>query len=269
LLALANTNGSKTALNKRPALAYENTRIIALKRLACLVLLIAFGTLAAPEAFAEDKGLLLKQWCWLVGPTEMTVSKQGVRLNIKDRRLAILMIPPAWDVQFLNLATKVYYQCPAGKWRYPLASTAALARPGDPSCLRSVASHYTLFKGLPCLKHTLKIPTAVDSIGKNTWQGLLVSSGSFYVIDDKFYPLGVSSALERTFGTPQCGGIPVALNCVSHRGEISEEVRLMSHNQVAINVSELQVPKDYKLVKTSSAVTNTDGANQGFSEFIR
>jgi hypothetical protein len=251
-----------------PKAAYSNKRLIAVKRGLSLVLVVALGTLASPVACADDKGLLLKQYSLLIGASDLLVCKQGIRLSLPSRRLVILMTPPAWNVQFFNLESKEYYQCPINKWISPMASAAAFFRPGDPSALRSVASAQTTYQDIACRKHTLKLPAGTNSTGDKSWERLLVKSGSLYVIDDKYYPKTVTTALARTFGTLPDAGIPLALTCESNRGEVIEELRLTSHSPVAIRVSDLQMPKGYRLVSTAQKVLGTEADNGGLADFI-
>jgi hypothetical protein len=127
----------------------------------------------------------------------------------------------------------------------------------------------SVFKGLPCRKHTLKLPAVADSTGDRSWEKLLVKSGVLYVIDDRSYPKNVSSVLGKTFGTLQYAGIPIALTCQNNGGNIFEELKLISHSEVPIQVSDLQVPKGFKLVATATDVTNSEADNQGFTELLR
>jgi hypothetical protein len=183
--------------------------------------------------------------------------------------MAILMTPPTWDVQFLNLKTKVYCVAPASTWRSPVASTASMMRPGDSSALRSVGSTMSAYNGLPCRKYILKLPTAENSSGERTWQRLLVKAGILYAIDDSYYPKSVGSVLGKTFGTLKDAGIPLVLTCQSNGNEISEELKLTAFSKVPVKISDLQVPKDFKLVKTANEVTKSEMDDEGLSEMIR
>jgi hypothetical protein len=256
-------------LNISPDPVYYRKHSMATKGALSLVAVATLGLLAAPCAYSDSNALLLKLWSRLVGATDLLVYKQGIKLSIPSRQLTILMLPPAWNVQFLNLRTKVYCQCPADKWTAPMTRAASFFRPGDPSSLKSSGAEGAIYEGLPCRKHILKLPAGTNSEGKKAWELLLIKQGVQYTIADHYYPKAVTAALARTLGVIQLDGIPLALTCVSNRGKVEVELKLTGHSYVPFKNTDLQVPRDYKLVGTATEVTGTATDNAGFAEFIR
>jgi len=225
--------------------------------------------LQALPASAEDQALLLKQWSFLNGMTELKLAKKGVRMDIPGRRLAMLIAPPNWNVQFLNLQTKVFCECKTVDWRPQMASATVFFRPGDPSGLVPASSAETTLQGIKCRRYLLKLPAVQDSGGSHTWEQLLVKSAELYALDEPAYPKMVKIVLARNFGTHKDAGIPLVLTCTNNRNEVSKELRLNGHEWIPFKASDYVAPRDFKRVKTATEVTNTAGANEGFSEFIR
>ncbi|MBS2007514.1 MAG: hypothetical protein JST01_10765 [Cyanobacteria bacterium SZAS TMP-1] len=218
---------------------------------------------------ASDNALLIKQTSYIIGISELTFCKKGIRFYIPARQLVLIMAPPAWNVQLLNLQSKLYCECPPMQWRPQMASATSFFRPGDPSGLVSVSSVESTIQGLKCRKHTLKLPASQNSGGSHTWEQLLVRSAELYAIDDPELPRSAKTIIARTLGSIKDAGIPLVLTCTNNRRELSQELRMTSQKTVPIKPADFQIPKGFKLVKTATEVTNTTGAAEGFSEFIR
>jgi len=236
---------------------------------ALLPALLFFSFLAAPAGQAGESALVLKQWSYLNGATELTLSKKGVRFDVPGRHLALIMAPPVWNVQFLNLQRKVYYECTPAAWRPQMSSAAVFLRPGDPGALVPASSTETELDGLKCRRYLLKLPASQNSSGAHTWEKLLVKTGELYAIDDPAYPKVVKTILAKNFGTYREAGIPLVLTCTNNGNSISKELRLNGHSTTPFKAADYVVPKDFKRVKTGPEVTSVQSDNEGFSDFIR
>ena len=220
-------------------------------------------------ASAEENATELKQFSLLNGASRTIACKQGVRLEIPHRHLVILVIPPEWNVLYLNTESKVYCKVAADRWRSPLASATAMFRPGDASNLRVLASAPSAYKGLACTKYLLKLPTAENESGEKAWKRLLVRSGLLYTLDKYHYPANVATIFSRSLGTTKVDGLPLFFSATNNNGSVCEELKLESHAEIAYKAGDFVLPKGYKQVDKPEGVTNSDAMNQGFADFIR
>ncbi|MBU6451614.1 MAG: hypothetical protein KGS72_07550 [Cyanobacteria bacterium REEB67] len=227
---------------------------------------------AAPAAHstapALEKTLVLRQYSLLNGKTTLKLTRQAVRLEIPFRRVSLILCAPDWDVLFLNDQSKIYCHCPAATWRTPIASGAALFRPGDPCNLKTVGSESAELKGLTCKKYILQLPAAANEKGLHTWQRLTVNSGELYVFEGKKYLPRVCTVISRTLGTLPASGIPLSLTVTNNNGSHSEEVKLEEQNEVPFKASDFQVPKNYQQVTGPNEVVHSDAMNEGLSELL-
>lgn|GEM_PF-2610279 len=246
-----------------------NKRTLTVSAALPALLCLSFSLLCAPAGQAEENALVLKQWSFLNGATQLTLSKKGVRFEVPGRHLAMIMAPPVWNVQFLNLQRKVYYECTPAAWRPQMSSATVFFRPGDPGALVPASSAESTIQGLKCRRYLLKLPASQNSSGTHTWEQLLVKTAELYAIDDNNYPKVVKTILAKNFGTYRDAGIPLVLTCTNNRNEISKELRLSSHSTTPFKAGDFLVPKDFKRVKTGPEVTSNQSDNEGFSEFIR
>jgi hypothetical protein len=223
---------------------------------------------ASPAAPAGEKTLVLNQYSLLNGKTVLKLTRQAIRLEVPFRRVTILLRAPDWDVLFLNDQSKIYCHCPAATWRSPIASGAALFRPGDPSNLKVFRSENSQLKDLACKKYILKLPAEANEKGTHTWQKLIVNSGELYVFDGKKYPPAACTVISRTLGTLPAAGIPLSLTVMNNNGSHSEEVKLEEQSEIPFKACDFQIPKDYKQVKGPSEVVHSDAVNEGLSELM-
>ncbi len=235
---------------------------------AMTIAAVLFATVRSGQCL-EPSALHIKQTSQLTGNIEMLLSKNGLRLTMPDRQLAIVMTAPKWEVCFLNIKRKIYSQSPAAKWTFPAITVASYVRPGDPSGLKSIRSETATLQGLSCRKHTMKVPPGTNSDGEHSWQKLLIKEGELYCLADPSYPRHVAAAVARTVGSIPVDGIPLQFICVSNRNQKEEELVLHSQNRTILKAPDLQIPAGYKKVPTPMEVLNSTDNSEGFADFIR
>jgi hypothetical protein len=228
------------------------------------VFLSSSGTVAQ----AEGKAILLQLESSVLGASRVLINKNGMRLELDQTHVVVAMKAPAWKVQCWKPRTKLYYECTPSEWKPRLAVFTALFRPTDASSLHVVLSKPDTLNGVSARKYELVSPDA-DKNGPESWRGLLVRNGAYWVIDDKEIPESVTTVIQRTYGIPIVAGIPLALKTRTNKGSSREELRFISKSFKDATSADFEVPSGFRRVKQQEDVTNDLDVNHGFSEFIR
>jgi hypothetical protein len=232
------------------------------------IVLLGSVILSSSGALAEEQAILLQLESKVLGPSRVLINKNGMRLELDQTHVVVAMKAPAWKVQCWKPRTKVYYEGEASEWKPRLAVFTALFRPTDTSSLHVVLSKQDTLNGVSARKYELVSPDA-DRNGPESWRGLLVHSGAYWVIDDKQIPESVTTVIQRTYGIPIVAGIPLALQTRTNKGSSREELRFISKSFKAASSADFEVPPGFRRVKQQEDVTNNLDVNHGFSEFIR
>ena len=215
-----------------------------------------------------EKAVLLQLHSRVLGSSRLLFNKNGMRLELDQTRVVVAMKAPAWNVQCWKPSKKIYYEGEASEWRPRLAIFTALFRPTDTGSLRVASSKPDTLNGIVARKYELVSPDS-DKNGPQSWRGLLLRNGAYWLIDDKQIPESVTTVIQRTYGIPVVPGIPLELRATTNKGSAREELRFISKSTKPVSSADFEVPPGFRRVKELEDVTNDPDVNNGFSEFIR
>lgn len=221
--------------------------------IACnfLLALFAFGS-GLDSAWAAEpnknfhyskQGCLFRQRSAMVGHMELLVNRQGLRLDLTDKALSIVMRKPDWQVTMLNHKTKSYFQSTLVGWQPAASMNAVLVRPDDPSGLTVQNCSPDKLDEIPVLVYQMR---GVNNRGKkDKFSRIQIKSGTIWVLDDSNLPAQVGEKLNHFIGAPPLHGLTVRFVILNNKGQRKEEVRLIATESKVVNDSILKVPQGY------------------------
>lgn len=179
----------------------------------------------------------------MVGHMELLVNRQGLRLDLTDKALSIVMRKPDWQVTMLNHKTKSYFQAPLAGWQPAASMNAVLVRPDDPSGLTVQNCSPGKLDEIPVLVYQMN---GVNNSGKkDKFSRIQIKSGTIWVLEDNNVPAQVGEKLNRFIGAPPLPGLTVRFVINNNKGQRNEEVRLVASEVKVVSDSILKVPQGY------------------------
>lgn len=179
----------------------------------------------------------------MVGHMELLVNRQGLRLDLTDKALSIVMRKPDWQVTMLNHKTKSYFQSNLVGWQPAASMNAVLVRPDDPGGLTVQNCSPDKLDEIPVLVYQMR---GVNNRGKkDKFSRIQIKSGTIWVLDDSNLPAQVGEKLNHFIGAPPLHGLTVRFVILNNKGQRKEEVRLIATESKVVNDSILKVPQGY------------------------
>jgi hypothetical protein len=193
-------------------------------------------------AFCKQ-GCSFRQRSAMVGHMELLVSRQGLRLDLSDKALSIVMRKPDWQVIMLNHKTKSYFQTSLAAWQPASSMNAVFVRPDDPSGLSYKSYSVGKLDEIPVFIYQLK---GVNNSGKkDKFSRIQIRSGTIWILDDSDLPAQVGEKLNRFIGAPPLPGPTIKFSILNNKGQHNEEVRLIASQSKALKETMLAVPPGY------------------------
>ena len=238
---------------------------------ACVLTLALFfnaqtAAISKP-AHTSQPAVFLKEHSQMYDDVDFLVAKNGFAMTFRKTRMALYMQAPLWQITYANLKEKVYFTCPAEKWKGSPAVFSALVRPSSPTSLRLTTSQKTNYKGLDCT--VFKMETQEASRGTDrTWKKLLPKHGEIWLFQKEKFPRQTYQAIANLLALPPAPGIPVAMKYFRTDEVPVQELTLYGFEKRLITDADLSPPQGFKRVSDQMAVFNKNVESKDFAEFL-
>ena|GEM_PF-839429 len=229
----------------------------------------ALATPAAPAAHPAqaEQALLLKQKSILVGRGDLLIAKSGVKFTMPEKQFELIMSAPKWQLRIVNRIDKLYLDVDRDKWAPREEFTSALYRSVNFRVLKLVGREPKEIQGLQSILMHMRGEQYPKDRPLGKWERLAVASADYWGLKDARLTPSAIALMERIYGMPATGLLPLQLKGLNNKGTPLNELTLISVTKTSSTAADFQLSKEYKMAKNESQVVTNSSAGSMVTDF--
>jgi hypothetical protein len=202
--------------------------------------LIVVSILSTTAALANEQGWVFTQRSAQLGDQYVYLSQSGLRLINPNSGIGITAHTPAWDVDYFNEKTRLYFREPLGDWKKGRTINLAI------NTWKKAQSGK--IAGLKATKFLAVSPKA----NKTDW-----SSAEYWIADGTKVPQQLTEVLAGAYGVPSRRALPLRVIVTYKNGKSATLLDTYRQQAVAIPEDYYSLPSSYVIAKNPQQVLET------------
>jgi len=216
--------------------------------------------LASPPEIKGPNGLILQQTNKMVGECDVSMSNLGMRITVRKTRLIFLFLPPYNEAVCFSRTSGKILRCPMKSFRnaFSTSMTIFAAFTLEDARLKRVGRVKQGVFDLVKFETTTEFERMQMERLKN--QELSGNSPHHLVLlaaDKLPYDPRMAALLERVYGLPKTGLIPISVRYKTVQGEDSVYLTTSNSKPIKIDAAAMQIPAGLKPAKDLQEILET------------